>query len=66
MKVSEIKKFPIQDNEGKNYFVIKIETDSGIYGLGEAGIPAWGGAISKAIDHLSETVIGQDPFSTEK
>ena len=66
MKVSEIKKFPIQDNEGKNYYVIKIETDSGIYGLGEAGIPAWGGAISKAIDHLSETVIGQDPFSTEK
>ena len=38
MKVSEIKKFPIQDNEGKSYFVIKIETDSGIYGLGEAGI----------------------------
>ncbi|MCL0105577.1 mandelate racemase/muconate lactonizing enzyme family protein, partial [Dehalococcoidia bacterium] len=66
MKVTEIKNFPIRDNEGKNYFIIKIETDADIYGLGEVGIPAWGGAIAKAVEHLSEIVIGQDPFSTEK
>ena len=66
MKVTEIKNFPIRDNEGKNYFIVKVETDADIYGLGEVGIPAWGGAIAKAIEHLSEIVIGQDPFSTEK
>ena len=66
MKVTEIKNFPIRDNEGKNYFIVKVESDADIYGLGEVGIPAWGGAIAKAIEHLSQIVIGQDPFSTEK
>ena len=66
MKVTEIKSFPITDNDGRLYFIVKVETDSGIYGLGEVGIARWGAAIGKAIDHLSQIVIGQDPFSTEK
>ena len=40
---------------------MKVETDEGIYGLGEVGIREWGGAI----EHLSEMVVGEDPFSTE-
>ena len=66
MKVTEIKSFPITDDDGRLYFIVKVETDSGIYGLGEVGIVRWGAAIGKAIDHLSQIVIGQDPFSTEK
>ena len=65
MKVTEIKSFPITDDDGRLYFIVKVETDSGIYGLGEVGIARWGAAIGKAIDHLSQIVIGQDPFSTE-
>ena len=66
MKVTQIKNFPISDEDGRVYYIVKVETDVGIYGLGEVGIPNWGGAIGKAIEHLSEIVIGEDPFSTEK
>ena len=66
MKVTQIKNFPISDEDGRVYYIIKVETDAGIYGLGEVGIRNWGGAIGKAIEHLSEIVIGEDPFSTEK
>jgi len=66
MKVTQIKSFPIADEDGRVYYIVKVETDSGIYGLGEVGIRNWGGAIGKAIEHLSQVVIGEDPFSTEK
>jgi L-alanine-DL-glutamate epimerase-like enolase superfamily enzyme len=66
MKVTQIKNFPISDEDGRVYYIVKVETDVGIYGLGEVGIPNWGGAIGKAIEHLSEIVTGEDPFSTEK
>ena len=66
MKVTKIKSFPITDDSGRLYYIVKVETDAGIYGLGEVGIARWGAAIGKAIDHLSEIVVGEDPFSTEK
>jgi L-alanine-DL-glutamate epimerase-like enolase superfamily enzyme len=66
MKVTNIKCFPVADQEGRGYFIVKVETDAGIHGLGEVGIRWWGNAVEKAIEHLSELVIGQDPFSTER
>ena len=38
MKVSAIKSYPVQDSDGRGYFIVKVETDAGIYGLGEIGI----------------------------
>ena len=66
MKITGIKNFSVADSDGRSYFIVKVETDEGIYGLGEVGIRWWGAAIEKAIEHLSEIVIGQDPFSTER
>ena len=66
MKVTAIKSYAFADDEGKLYFIAKVETDEGVYGLGEVGIPRWGNAVANAIDHLSELVIGQDPFGTER
>ena len=66
MKVTEIKSFQIAGDDGRGYFVVKVETDAGLHGLGEAGIRFWGSAIGKAVEHLSELVVGQDPFSTER
>lgn len=66
MKITAIKRFCFWDSEKRKYFIVKIETDSGIHGLGEVGIPHWGGAIDQAIEHLSEIVIGADPLATEK
>ena len=65
MKVTAIKPYSVQGDGGRGYFIVKVETDEGIYGLGEVGIRNWGGAIAQAIHHLSEIVIGQDPWSTE-
>ena len=66
MKVTAIRSYAFEDDEGKLYFIAKVETDEGIYGLGEVGIPRWGSAVASAIEHLSQFVIGEDPFSTER
>ncbi len=66
MKVTNIKSYSVADGDGRPYFIVKVETDEGIYGLGEVGISFWGEAIAKAIDHLAEMVVGEDPFCTEK
>ena len=66
MKVTAIKSFSVADKEGRGYFVVKVETDEGIHGLGEVGIRWWGNAVEKALEHLSQLVVGQDPFSTER
>ena len=66
MKITGIKSYYVADEDGRAYFIVKVETDAGIHGLGEAGIYFWGHAIEAAIEHLSELVIGQDPFSTER
>ena len=49
MKVTAIKPYSVRDGEGGAYFIVKVETDEGIYGLGEVGIRNWGGAVKQAI-----------------
>jgi len=66
MKVTQIRSFPVTDKEGRSYFIVRVDTDAGHHGLGEVGIRNWGKAIKNAIDHLSELVIGSDPWETEK
>ena len=34
MKVTGIKSFPVADEDGRGYFIVKVETDAGIHGLG--------------------------------
>ena len=66
MKVTEIKTIPVMDEGGSTYLFVKVDTDAGISGLGEAGIRFWGQAIESAVEQLSEVVVGQDPWSTER
>ena len=66
MKITELKTFPVADAEGNQYFFVKVYTDAGIDGIGEVGIRNWGNAIGSAVDHLSEVLVGEDPWSTEK
>jgi len=65
MKITQIRSFMIGDDD-RRYHIVKVETDEGIYGLGEVGIGFWGAAIEQALGHLSEIVVGEDPFSTER
>ena len=66
MKVTKITNLPVQDDEGRLYYTVRVDTDAGIHGLGEVGISNWGRAIANAVDHLGELVIGADPWDTEK
>ena len=66
MKVTQIRSFSVRDEGGRSYFIVRVDTDAGIYGLGEAGIKNWGMAIANAVDHLSDLVVGADPWETER
>ena len=66
MKVTAIRSLHVAGDSGRGHLIVKVETDAGIHGLGEAGIARWGAAIEKAVEHLSELVVGEDPFSTER
>ena len=59
MKISKISTYTLSSEVRKDfgYYIVKVETDSGIYGLGESGIWYWGGSITKAIERLSEILV---------
>ena len=66
MKVTQIRSFSVQDEGGRPYLIVRVDTDAGHHGLGEVGIRNWGRAIVSAIEHLSELVVGSDPWETER
>ena len=65
MKVTQIRSFSVADSDGRPYFIVRVDTDAGIHGLGAIGIRGRGHAITAAVDHLREAVSGADRSSTE-
>lgn len=64
MKITQIK--PILVREGDhNYGFVKVETDSGLYGLGEIGLARRVRAAAEVLHAFSGDLIGQDPFRIE-
>ena len=45
VRISDIKPFPTWVGN-RNQLIVKVETDEGIYGLGEVGIRYWGEALN--------------------
>lgn len=66
MKIVKVNPICIKGQTGRAQIIVKVDTDVGMYGLGEAGIPNWGKSVIEAIKHLSELLIGKDPFQTER
>ena len=52
MKITEVKTFPVF-YESRNYTFVKIETDEGIYGMGEFGLTWREQAGLGAIRHMA-------------
>jgi mannonate dehydratase len=51
---------------GRNFVTLKIETDEGIYGLGDATLNGRELSVASYLqDHLIPSLIGRDPFQTE-
>lgn len=73
MKITEIKTYLMHAGTGdalaggwskRNWLFVKIFTDEGIYGVGEAS--GWPRVVETAIHDLAPLLMGEDPFHIEK
>lgn len=64
MKISNIEAYPVWGGH-RNYLFVVVDTDAGIYGVGEAGITGRELAVMGAIEHLKPLLIGQDASRIE-
>ena len=61
MRITEVKSLPVRAGH-RNLFVLKIETDEGYHGWGEAGVSGRELAVQGAVAHFREFLIGKDPM----
>jgi galactonate dehydratase len=59
MKITNIETYPVWGGF-RNFLFVVVDTDEGIYGVGEAGITGRELAIAGAIEHFKPLLIGQD------
>ncbi len=64
MKIERVTGYPVMAGI-RCQFVIEIETDTGIVGLGEGGISGRELAMQGMLDHFATQLIGQDPRRIE-
>ncbi len=64
MKITGFKTFLV-DAHRANYIFVKLQTDSGLEGLGESTVEWNEKAVVAALEELGEFLIGKDPFQTD-
>jgi galactonate dehydratase len=64
MKITAVKGFPVWVGR-RNQFIVKIETDTGHYGLGEGGISGREMAMQGMLSHFAHFLVGMDPRRIE-
>ncbi len=64
MKITDIECYPVWGGS-RNYFFVVVDTDEGIWGIGEAGLTGRELAVQGVIEHFKTFLIGQDPFRIE-
>ena len=64
MKITAVKGFPVKVGH-RNQFIVKVETDEGITGVGEGGISGRELAMQGMLDHFSRFLVGEDPRRIE-
>src|ERR1035441_4475597 len=60
--ITDIKVFQLKGHGIQS--IVKVETDAGIYGIGEAGLPAV--IVQGYLDFMKDRLIGQDALAIEK
>ena len=61
MRITDIKPYPVWVGS-RNQLVVKVETDEGLYGLGESGLSGRELAVIGALQHFRQFLIGKDPM----
>ena len=64
MQITAVKGFPVRVGH-RNLFIVKVETDAGISGLGEGGISGRELAMQGMLDHVRRFLLGMDPRRIE-
>ena len=64
MRITNVECYPVWGGQ-RNFLFLVVDTDEGIYGVGECGITFRELAIMGAIEHFKPVLIGQDPFRIE-
>ena len=64
MRITNVEAYPVWGGY-RNFLFVVVDTDEGIYGVGEAGITSRELAEMGAIEHFKPLLIGQDPFRIE-
>jgi galactonate dehydratase len=62
MKITDLKPFTARLGGGRNQILVKVETDEGIDGWGEAGLFTRELAVQGVVRHYREFLIGRDPM----
>lgn len=65
MKITDIKVY-IMDAYRTNWTFIKVETDEGLYGWGEASLGTQEMALKGCVEDLKRLILGRDPLQIEK
>lgn len=67
IRVTGIKTFGVtwEEDSDRPYVFVKLETDQGIVGWGEATLEGKAGAVLQTIDDLKEYFVGSDPMRVE-
>ena len=67
IKITNVKTFGVtwEDDSDRPYVFVKLETDQGVVGWGEATLEGKAGATLQTIDDLKDFYIGQDPMRVE-
>ena len=65
MKITTIKTY-IVGNAWRNWLFTRVETDEGLYGIGEATLNGFTKTVEAAIHELKYLVLGKDPFDVEE
>ncbi|MGC9523768.1 MAG: galactonate dehydratase [Anaerolineae bacterium] len=64
MKITDIETFPVWGGH-RNFLFVVVDTDEGLYGVGEAGLTGRELAVIGGIEHFKPLLIGMDPFRIE-
>ena len=65
MRVTEVKTFLV-GGSWRNWLIVKLETDAGIHGVGEATLEGKSKTVEAAVVELARYIVGKDPFAIEK
>lgn len=65
MKITDIKVY-IMDAYRTNWTFIRVETDQGLYGWGEASLGTQEMALKGCVEDLKRLILGRDPLEIEK